>query len=401
MLEFGKRYLLVNELEMTTYSIGLAICESQKYYGDFHLKTTLGFLASDLLFFSQYINRKKLLLDISTSQQKKRIFLSRPNRDLSYFLLELKNIIKNISLIYNNLRNRIDVDLKIELFKYLKIFKEYRTQLTNWIIEKPTSVDELSYKNGLYRDCFVFDYVIPTDKEIKYIRDSNLKDDFTRAIYLSANAYLEITSIDIISDLIFEANKQESYKYEEMTYDLARQLNDECKHSEILADRVIKMGFDIGIAPIHTQTWVIYKSLNLLSEKILAQQVLQEGVGLDSSAVNIMKMLEIGDPDTANVYTQITADEKNHVCLGMKWYHNLDERPMDKMIEKITTIVESYYVMPKVPIIPELRRKCGFTDIWIEKMIKENGKIDLTTINDYIYKKITNGQQGIGRLPVL
>jgi uncharacterized ferritin-like protein (DUF455 family) len=404
-MEFFERYYKIEELETTTYNSALLICQNQKSIGDFHLKTLLGFISSEMIILSQYFNKKKKILDFGFrkrgfSKDYKGVYLD-PLTLLDKTQTDLIFLIKDLSIIKKNLTDLIDIDIEDVITKNILKFKMFLTQLKEWIIIKPSGNEDLLFKNGLYRDCFVFDYIIPSSKDVKFIRDSNLKDSFTRAIYLSANAYLEITSVDIISDMIYESNFQKSFKYTEMTYDLARQLNDESKHAEILADRVIKMGFDLGIAPIHLQTWLIYKNLNLISEKIVAQQVLQEGVGLDSSAGNIIKMLEVGDSETANVYTQITSDEKNHVALGLKWYHNLDSRPLDPMIEKITSIVNQYYVLPKVPIVPELRKLCGFSDAWIEQQIKEKGSLDLTPINNYIYKKISNGRKGISKLSIL
>jgi uncharacterized ferritin-like protein (DUF455 family) len=388
-MEFLKRIEIIDSFQKRAYNIAITLCYNQKTIGDFYLKTKIGFISADLLVLSQILDKKILLQNFgllkTRTNTNNNILNYNPLSLLLYLLDEINDCIILCTSLVESTNDVMDYDLIFNLKIYIHKFFEYRKDILAWIGNKPTDDSSLNQKYDLKRDCLVFDFFIPSAAEVDYIRNIDLKDSLTRSLYLSSNAYLEITSIDIISDLIYEINLQESYKFKEMAFDLSRQLSDECKHAEILASRVENLGFELGIAPIHVQTWVIYKKLNLIADKIVAQQVLQEGIGLDSSACNIMRMLEIGDADTANVYTQITADEKNHVALGIKWFHNLDERPIENVIEDMTKIVNTHYVLPKIPIVPELRKLCGFSDKWIEKEIKDRGKISIKEINDTIF----------------
>jgi uncharacterized ferritin-like protein (DUF455 family) len=101
--------------------------------------------------------------------------------------------------------------------------------------------------------------------------------------------------------------------------DLARQVDDEARHFELLARRVTELGGHMGDYPIHHGIWDYFTLGTTPLEELCIQQVIQEGHGLDADVVFADLCRKDGDRVTARLFDFIGADEVGHVRIGTTW----------------------------------------------------------------------------------
>ena len=136
----------------------------------------------------------------------------------------------------------------------------------------------------------------------------------------------------------------------------------------MLAERLSNTGFELGMTSVSLNTWNCYKSFKSLPEKIIAQQIVQEGVGLDSSALNIKRFKKIEDMESCLIYQKITVDELNHVKLGVNILNSLIPNQVNAtevFFETKKRVLKIDPFLPKVPAFVELKRKTGMPKEWM------------------------------------
>lgn len=145
---------------------------------------------------------------------------------------------------------------------------------------------------------------------------------------------------------------------------LAHQLIDESRHAEMLSNRIEELGFDLGMVPTSLHTWNCYRSFDTVVERVIAQQILQEGVGLDSSCLNIERFRSVGDNSSSELYEKITMDEVNHVKLGVRIVKVLAGEAADEIVKATQKRVAETDPLPIVPKFIELRRRAELPEDW-------------------------------------
>lgn len=160
-----------------------------------------------------------------------------------------------------------------------------------------------------------------------------------------------------------------------LRYGLARQVRDEGRHFELLAERMRELGTEIGDHPIRFEIWDKFVLGETLAERILIEQRLGEGIGLDGGLNIYRRMKEIGDEKTALIFDYINADEVTHVRNGNQWLgelldsraelDELDQRVRRRLAENDMPISHPF------PINAEDRRLAGFTEPELQSLHRE------------------------------
>lgn len=361
--------------------VGLYGLQSQNAFGDFHLKTIVGIVSGECLIFLDYLTKKAKLMNLSLDEEyynfyQEEVLIEKNTTKMSLLFNLIQNI-ENSLLCFKEIKSTQDKFWWDSNFFWqteqatLKL-KTYLRSLKEWQKICPSETRNLQSSNGLLRDCDIFEVLNSNREETivpRSLKEKDLLDPQLKAAYICGNAYLEITSIDILSDLIIQVMKDKSCSFKPwIITSLAHQIIDECQHAEMLSERLNNIGFELGMTSISLNTWNCYKSFKSLPEKVIAQQIVQEGVGLDSSALNIKRFKKIEDMKSCLIYQKITVDELNHVTLGVNILNNLvpDQAAVNEMFfETKKRVLRIDPFLPKVPVSVELKRKTGMPKEWI------------------------------------
>lgn len=150
-----------------------------------------------------------------------------------------------------------------------------------------------------------------------------------------------------------------------LIFDLARQAYDEVRHFEMLGEIVEREGYRLGEFPVDTSLWSKYLVARNITEAIVIEQRLGEGVGLDGGARLHAEFTRWGDQLLARIFDFINADEMVHVRQGNRWLAHLlgsteEVSALDTaMREKLDHV--GFQVVHEEPINESDRELAGFT----------------------------------------
>lgn len=382
-MKFEDRCRRLEDLCRASWRLGIAMCRIQPSVGDFHGKTLLAVAAADLLLAADACERKLGVLALSAPLRVVPLGESVEHEaSLRLSLEALQNGLQTLSLRATGLAASLEpwIDLGLEDTLEALVSRTGRALegVSDWLTGG-VATEGLTVASGLTRDCPLRRRRSAAGHEPLFRPDAAaLAKPELRAAYLNANAYLELASVDIVADLLYTVHDMGDPALRRLATDLARQLLDEARHAELLVRRVYSLGYAPGSAPISLHTWETYQSFDTLLERLLAQQVIQEGIGLDSAWRNVSRFKEIGEHDTADLYVQITADECNHVELGMRWARQLGGNGLEGAMRRVEQRVQALDPQPDVPVAVELRRRCGIPESWIEHDVALHGSQPVT-----------------------
>ncbi|MGP3937363.1 DUF455 family protein [Nonomuraea sp. KM88] len=151
-----------------------------------------------------------------------------------------------------------------------------------------------------------------------------------------------------------------------LRYDLAKQVRDEGRHFELIANRISELGGQIGDHPIKFDVWDKFTLGRTLPERINIEQRMGEGIGLDGGMVIYRALKKMGDERTALLFDYINADEVTHVGNGNRWLRELlgsDEAvaALDAETRRLLAAANWPTVSP-MPLNVEDRILAGFTE---------------------------------------
>lgn len=133
----------------------------------------------------------------------------------------------------------------------------------------------------------------------------------------------EYTTMELIS--------RNSYEHPTMPWafhlDAARHTADEARHARIIEQAAAQRGVKYGQYPVYTSSYdgqyefapCEKGSRKELLWRILLRQTFHEGLALDSLAFEVAKRKYLGQPDLAEVFRLLLADEQFHAQSGLKW----------------------------------------------------------------------------------
>lgn len=133
----------------------------------------------------------------------------------------------------------------------------------------------------------------------------------------------EYTTMELVS--------RNSYEHPAMPWgfhlDAARHTADEARHARIIERAALSRGVRYGQYPIYTSSYdgqyefepCKRGSKKELLWRLLLRETFHEGLALDSLAFEVEKRTYLGQPDLADVFRLLLADEMFHAKSGLKW----------------------------------------------------------------------------------
>jgi uncharacterized ferritin-like protein (DUF455 family) len=160
-----------------------------------------------------------------------------------------------------------------------------------------------------------------------------------------------------------------------LRYDLAKQVRDEGRHFELLTGRMRELGTSLGEHPIRFDVWDKFTLGRTLPERIMIEQRLGEGIGLDGGLKTYRFMRQIGDHRTALIFDYINADEVTHVGNGNHWLKTLlgGDAEMARVETEVRQMLAGRGMGVRYvnPINVDDRRLSGFTSAELEELQAE------------------------------
>jgi uncharacterized ferritin-like protein (DUF455 family) len=159
--------------------------------------------------------------------------------------------------------------------------------------------------------------------------------------------------------------------------DISKQVYDEMRHFDMLAGVLERHDTKIGDHPIDTLIWDKFLLGETLAERLVIEQRLGEGVGLDGGYALYEKFIAADDHHASQCFDFINADEMTHVRNGNRWIEYLaggsaGRAALDaKMRERLAD--HSWPVRHREPINTTDRALAGFSQVEIADIRKMAG----------------------------
>jgi hypothetical protein len=249
--------------------------------------------------------------------------------------------------------------------------------LGQWIASGTTPKEELYHHAGLWRDVPIAE-THASDQSSLALRDHVDRSPVLLGLYAAANAYTELQSVDIVSFLALQASDE---GHQELVRDLAHQLADEARHARMFSGLAKSLNTPLGALPIRLDAWVAVRKTEHLSERLAIQQVLLEGVGLDSTARSAHRLANSDQQTATDVFVQVMLDEVRHTALGIRWIARLDDRSVNDVLEYVQRFI-SLDSFRTIPTVPELQLQAGVPDVLVERAARTRGRLPLSAVTE-------------------
>ena len=151
--------------------------------------------------------------------------------------------------------------------------------------------------------------------------------------------------------------------------DISKQVYDEMRHFDMLAGLLERHGTKIGDHPIDTLIWDKFLLGETLAERLVIEQRLGEGVGLDGGYALYAEFIAADDHHASQCFDFINADEMTHVRNGNRWIEYLAGGPAGradldaKMRQRLAD--HSWPLRHREPINTTDRALAGFSQVEI------------------------------------
>ncbi|AIV77020.1 hypothetical protein X994_2782 [Burkholderia pseudomallei] len=191
--------------------LGVTGCSVQNRFGDFHLKVLLADISSSLLIMGFELLGKAVRFRLDFNEVTPPSIIDAHVGEGGEISI-LENVESRCRELYSSSTSmlsyaiaREDWPLERTLIFLRSSLTGWQRNLRKWIEIGPTAVSELTFQSGLFRDCEVGEQIESRRRKEFWVGNVSLESEFLRSWYLSGNAYLEITTIDIVSDLLRRA----------------------------------------------------------------------------------------------------------------------------------------------------------------------------------------------------
>lgn len=187
-----------------------------------------------------------------------------------------------------------------------------------------------------------------------------------RIALLHAVAHIEFYAIYLAWDIIYRFRDQTRQFY----LDWLRVAADEAIHFALVRERLHELGCDYGQLSAHRGLWdiAVDTSDDLLARLALVPRYM-EARGLDATPGMIERMLQHGDPASADLLQRIVDDEVAHVAYGSKWFINVcEQRALEPEHAYFECLNQYLKGSVRGPFNHTLRKQAGFSDAELRKL---------------------------------
>lgn len=173
-------------------------------------------------------------------------------------------------------------------------------------------------------------------------------------------AHIEFNAINLALDAIYRFRGMPADYYK----DWLRVAAEEGQHFMLLQNRLLSLDSHYGALTAHDGLWDMARRTDhdILVRMALVPRIL-EARGLDVAPPMIVKLNQLGDPDTAAILQRIYTDEITHVEVGNRWFRFIcEQRNLDgtKVFRDLLEGENSAYL--RSPYNREARLLAGFNE---------------------------------------
>ena len=178
-----------------------------------------------------------------------------------------------------------------------------------------------------------------------------------RAAMAHAVAHIEFNAINLALDAALRFRDMPADYYA----DWISVAQDEARHFTMLSARLMQMGWAYGDFAAHNGLWEAAEKTahDVLERMALVPRVL-EARGLDVTPNMILRLEEVGDPQTAAVLRVILEEEVRHVAVGTRWFHHLCSQRALEPVATFRELIARHRVRLQTPFNWNARLKAGF-----------------------------------------
>jgi len=179
---------------------------------------------------------------------------------------------------------------------------------------------------------------------------------------LHAITHIEFTAIDLAWDLIARFSTPSSPQ--EFLDDWVRVASDETRHYLQLQNRLNAAGVEYGDMPAHDGLWqAAHATRHDLLARLAVVPLVLEARGLDVTPAMIDRFRGQNDQETAEVLTNILAEEVTHVEAGARWFHYYCRLERKHPATTYHAAVRRYFKgQLKHPFNAEARKQTGLSE---------------------------------------
>jgi uncharacterized ferritin-like protein (DUF455 family) len=146
-----------------------------------------------------------------------------------------------------------------------------------------------------------------------------------RIALLHAICHIELNAVDLALDIVARFADQPVPRSFFDGWMLVA--SEEAKHFGMVRQRLRDLGADYGDLPAHDGLWeAAHHTRNDLTARLAVVPLILEARGLDVTPSMRDKLIELGDTESAEIFSVIYEDEKGHVAVGAKWFRFLCAR---------------------------------------------------------------------------
>jgi uncharacterized ferritin-like protein (DUF455 family) len=182
---------------------------------------------------------------------------------------------------------------------------------------------------------------------------------------------IEVPAAEVCARNIAEYGAQMPLQF---TLDMARQVHDEARHAVMARDMLAKRRGRLGEFPYRNFVWTLYAQGRDLSEKIVIEQLIGEGNGLDMSEHCMDLFRARGMSDMHDYYSFLQMDEVNHCAYGNRWLRYLcggDDRRAVDVVERAREHIGGTIPGP-ASVRLDVRRAAEFSDAFIDRYLRQS-----------------------------
>uniref|UniRef100_A0A8C5ME00 Rieske domain-containing protein n=1 Tax=Leptobrachium leishanense TaxID=445787 RepID=A0A8C5ME00_9ANUR len=190
----------------------------------------------------------------------------------------------------------------------------------------------------------------------------------SRIALLHSLANIEQWAIDLSWDIIarfaeFRMSTGEALPREFFS-DFVKVAGDEAKHYRMLEARLLELGSNFGVLPVHNGLWqsAADTAHDLLARLAIVHMV-HEARGLDVHPQTLQRFSAQGDGSSVEVLEVIYTDEITHVAAGIKWFTFICSKEKRNCLSTFHELVPLYFKgYLKPPFNSEGRRSAGMSE---------------------------------------
>jgi uncharacterized ferritin-like protein (DUF455 family) len=157
------------------------------------------------------------------------------------------------------------------------------------------------------------------------MKKRSLHTKLGRIAPLHAICHIELNAVDLALDIVARFADQPVPRSFFDGWMLVA--SEEAKHFGMVRQRLRDLGADYGDLPAHDGLWeAAHHTRNDLTARLAVVPLILEARGLDVTPSMRDKLIELGDTESAEIFSVIYEDEKGHVAVGAKWFRFLCAR---------------------------------------------------------------------------